>query len=441
MDDIAIKNSRKARDLFKKINTFYNKDNGIKFIKWLDEIKVYNITDNKIPGLLNTSKISIETLRDDSTYNLILLWIIENIDKFKDYDLNGIPNSSFTDIEDYMKNNDQSKTGPKEISSKKTFNNEDDIKRWYDSPLTHPINGKYMDAMSDEYHIIWKKAFNILLKNKYTHKRILENYLPKNHLLFNGKFDFLYYNETKKNNTETEHYLNIFSLLTSRLEDTEIKDNKFDTEIELLKNLVSSMTFMERFEDYCENMVSLIVDPDFNFDFNNDTIETLFSKFYPASIKSFITFMKTEKLSNGVIILDFLKNESSQVHPKWIEYYLKLFSKYDKFLNDINDLLKVNSTIVENRENKEFKLIEDPLDKYLKKYEDALEILKNDKYKRFINPQTLKPIDKKNYLDDKEYTAFEKEFKLKDTARKKNLSLYETKYKEYETLKKKKYDC
>ena len=150
--------------------------------------------------------------------------------------------------------------------------------------------------MSDEYHIIWKKAFNILLKNKYTHKRILENYLPKNHLLFNGKFDFLYYNETKKNNTETEHYLNIFSLLTSRLEDTEIKDNKFDTEIELLKNLVSSMTFVERFEDYCENMVSLIVDPDFNFDFNNDTIETLFSKFYPASIKSFITFMKTEKL-------------------------------------------------------------------------------------------------------------------------------------------------
>jgi hypothetical protein len=437
MDDIAIKNSRKARDLFKKINTFYNKDDGIKFIKWLDEIKVYNITDNKIPGLLNTSKISVETLREDSTYNLILLWIIENIDKFKDYDLNGIPNSSFTDIEDYMKNNDQSKTGPKEISSKKTFNHEDDIKRWYDSPLTHPINGKYMDAMSDEYHIIWKKAFNILLKNKYTHKRILENYLPKNHLLFNGKFDFLYYNETKKNNTETEHYLNIFSLLTSRLEDTEIKDNKFDTEIELLKNLVSSMTFMKRFEDYCENMVSLIVDPDFNFDFNNDTIETLFSKFYPASIKSFITFMKTEKLSNGVIILDFLKNESSQVHPKWIEYYLKLFSKYDKFLNDINDLLKVNSTIVENRENKEFKLIEDPLDKYLKKYEDALEILKNDKYKRFINPQTLKPIDKKNYLDDKEYTAFEKEFKLKDTARKKNLSLYETKYKEYETLKKK----
>ena len=124
-----------------------------------------------------------------------------------------------------------------------------------------------------------------------------------------------------------------------------------------------------------------------------------------------------------------------------MEYYLKLFSKYDKCWNDINDLLKVNSTIVENRENKEFKLIEDPLDKYFKKYEDALEILKNDKYKRFINAQTLKPIDKKNYLDDKEYTAFEKEFKLKDTARKKNLDLYETKYKEYETLKKKKYDC
>ena len=97
MDDIAIKNSKKARDLFKKINTFFNKDDGIKFIKWLDEIKVYNITDNKIPGLLNTSKISVETSREDSTYNLILLWIIENIDKFKDYDLNGIPNSSFTD--------------------------------------------------------------------------------------------------------------------------------------------------------------------------------------------------------------------------------------------------------------------------------------------------------------------------------------------------------
>jgi hypothetical protein len=55
---------------------------GEKIISWLDFLKTYNITDGKIPGLLNNSKIQINTAKKDGVYNLILLWIKNNMDKF-----------------------------------------------------------------------------------------------------------------------------------------------------------------------------------------------------------------------------------------------------------------------------------------------------------------------------------------------------------------------
>ena len=99
MTDSLLKSSKTTKELEKKIEKFYNKDDGVKFKEWLDSLKdPSTIVNGKIPGLLNSSKITLETTSETGTYNLILLWIVENKEKFTDYDFNGIPNSLFIDI-------------------------------------------------------------------------------------------------------------------------------------------------------------------------------------------------------------------------------------------------------------------------------------------------------------------------------------------------------
>jgi len=121
----------KKKELFKKLDAFYNKkekykDGNIeelsgkdKFIIWLDNLKIYNITNNKIPGLLNNNLINVNTDSDIGTYNLILIWISENLDKFQDYDFTDIPDSSFTKIDDIIKKKSMSSLSVAASSEKK----------------------------------------------------------------------------------------------------------------------------------------------------------------------------------------------------------------------------------------------------------------------------------------------------------------------------------
>ena len=158
MTDSLLKSSKTTKELEKKIEKFYNKDDGVKFKEWLDSLKdPSTIVNGKIPGLLNSSKITLETTSETGTYNLILLWIIENKEKFADYDFNGIPNSSFIDIvKDIQKDTGVAKT------EKKTFKTEEDVKEWCKNPTINPINGKQMNPMDNSYFDIWKMAFNKL---------------------------------------------------------------------------------------------------------------------------------------------------------------------------------------------------------------------------------------------------------------------------------------
>ena len=113
----------KTKKLKKDINAFYNKDNGNSFKQWLDNLKKPStIKDGKIPGLLHTNKIKLETETETGAYNLILLWIFENKEKFSDYDFNGIPNSSFININELINSNTV-------VSKKiKTFKTEEYVK-------------------------------------------------------------------------------------------------------------------------------------------------------------------------------------------------------------------------------------------------------------------------------------------------------------------------
>ena len=67
--------SKKGQEINNSLDALYQVNNGEKIISWLDMLKTYNSTDGKIPGLLNSSKIQINTANKDGVYNLILLWI------------------------------------------------------------------------------------------------------------------------------------------------------------------------------------------------------------------------------------------------------------------------------------------------------------------------------------------------------------------------------
>ena len=87
--------SKKKQEINNSLDTLYQVNNGATIISWLDMLKTYNSTDGKIPGLLNSSKIQINTTKKDGAYNLILLWIKNNMDKFTNYDFTDIPNKDF----------------------------------------------------------------------------------------------------------------------------------------------------------------------------------------------------------------------------------------------------------------------------------------------------------------------------------------------------------
>jgi len=74
--------SKREEEINKLLDSLYQVNNGEKINSWLDMLKTYNSTDGKIPGLLNSSKIQINTAKKDGVYNLILLWIKKNMDKF-----------------------------------------------------------------------------------------------------------------------------------------------------------------------------------------------------------------------------------------------------------------------------------------------------------------------------------------------------------------------
>lgn len=441
MTDSLFKTNKNTKDLEKKLNSYYKKDDGIKFKEWLDSLKdSSNIINGKIPGLLNTSKITLETTSETGTYNLILTWILENKDKFSDYDFKGIPSSSFINIENDIKKD-------KSNVKKNEFKTDEDVKRWCEEPNIHPISSEPLNPMGAKYHKIWRKAFYIL-KKKYgnNHIKILDT-LPARHILF-FRLDFLYYTETKLSNVFTTDSTvqntapAIFRILTENLEEFDEKETKIETEYKILENLYSKTNsnydrIELKYRNYCNNFCRALIDPSKGFDYEKHDLQYLMRNYdLDHNMMGFIYFLRNYKFSNAVIILDQLNQEAVKPGcPDWIKDCLKLHSNYESCMNDIRELLSENSTIVENKENKKFELLEDPLDKYFKKYEDSLDILKNEKYKRLIDINTLKPIDKKNYLNDKENSDFEKEFKSKDSENKKNIALYETKYKEYETIK------
>ena len=137
----------------KKLNELYAQ-NKEKIIEWLDKIKVYDIKDNKIPGLFNKSKLQVITENKNGVYNLILKWIKNNMNNFSNYDFTNIPNSNFISL---TNNNQLSPRTNK-------FRSVAYVEIWCYNSKIHPIKKTTMLTLNKEYYRIYNNAFLVLKK-------------------------------------------------------------------------------------------------------------------------------------------------------------------------------------------------------------------------------------------------------------------------------------
>lgn len=434
------------KDILKRLDKLYDKDDGETIKKWLNSLKIYNIgPDSRVPGLLyEGTKIATQTKSHDGAYNIIMKWISINLDKFEDFDFEHVPPSIVNNEEVINLFTIESKTDSpaKTKEVKKTFKDDVDVFRWFDNAEKHPINDTYLSPVSSEYADFYSKSIKILKKKYGKDYDIFNDFMfPKNHRLFG--IDFLYYTFQSKNIAihPTNYY--IYELLTSGLDNTKTTNTVLETEVELLRNRFSTefiggprglmwqdnnnyYSIKTIIESCTERMVltllkglTLIKGNNGNFkDIDINTIITRileYSKIGRYDLKLgvvFITiFLKTYKLSNGKIIIEYMKeivqdrlyDENTR---KSLKNGLELYNTFDKTYQDIVDLLNEDSDIIDNYENKQFDLIPDPLDQYFDKYENALKVIQNPKYRNLINLTTFKPTDTKLFLTESQYKKF-----------------------------------
>jgi hypothetical protein len=396
------------KTLITKLNNLIAKGEKYKIIEWLDMLKIYNITDGKIPHLFGNTKIQIETESVSGTYNVILVWLKNNTEHFKDYDFKDIPDSKQTKASDIIDN--AGSVGPAGSAGSKTFKTKEDVKRWKENPTIHPINNTQMNPVGEMYYKIYKTAYRILSKSNVP-SYYMEDLLPDNHLLF-GNIDLLYYHQSNKTFNETEQ---ICKILSDNNDFTKQNVNSIlETEIELLKNLVnkekdsisriSNFEIIKKyFEDHMNNMISTLLSSTFNF--NSHTIYNIINHTGITNINDFIIFIENNKLNNGMKIIDYIKQYEAGIN--WKVTFLELYDRYKLLYDDIDKLLDKNSGVVENYENKQFKIIPDPIDKYFIEFEKELEPLKDPKFSKLIDLTTFVPVNTSIFLNNEQLKAFD----------------------------------
>ena len=324
-----------------------------------------------------------------------------------------------------------SKTHHKLKKKKKTFKDDADVYRWFHNPEKHPINDTYLSPVSPEYADFYDKSVKIM-KKKYGRKFSIYVGFPDNHRLFN--IDFLYYTFVSKNRGgSSEMPINdtiICELLKSGIDNTLDKNTILETEVELVRNRFSKtkIQYTENNNfDLCKDLLSSLQEQMIltllkgnNGDFKDITIHTIaqrvneYSRLGRDDLKqalNLVQFLKTYKFSNRKIVIDYIneivRDELYDADTrKSLEDGLVLYNAFQLVYQDIEDLLNKDSDIVDNYENKQFNIIPDPLDQYFNKYEDALKVIQNPRYRNLINLTTFKPTDTKLFLTESQYKNF-----------------------------------
>ena len=75
---------------------------------------------------------------------------------------------------------------------------------WIKNPLVDPDTGEKLTPYSPVYDELYNIAYRYLQEEKGLDKQTIKKRLPKNHLLFQGKYDLLYYGHNKDDFTKDE---------------------------------------------------------------------------------------------------------------------------------------------------------------------------------------------------------------------------------------------
>ena len=431
--------SKKGQEINNSLDTLYQVNNGEKIISWLDMLKTYNSTDGKIPGLLNSSKIQINTANKDGVYNLILLWIKKNMDKFTNYDFTGIPNKDFLFL-------DKPATAPRapraQRASRATKQTKlktiEDIKRWCSNPEIHPFNGTPMLPNSSEYLKIYHEAYKILKKNKINIADFPDK-LPKNHLLF-GDMDLLYY---MNNSTKTKVFIKIYQNKKKELHAGELfaehiasiidKPTILEQELALIKSCFRGDYMKKSFEKYNKMLATSFFTRHYVgvFSYPNSMRDLEEYSMHNALDKEtywFIKLLENNRLNNGEVIIEYLQKEYRSSINNWMEDALNIYNSYKRVYKDIDDCFNPTTGIIENPENKQYLPINDPLDAYFEEFEKKLEKIRDPKYSKLIDLTTFKPKENAFFLNNAQYADFKKVKDAYDIDRK----IYEVKQELYE---------
>ena len=435
--------SKKEQEINNLLDTLYQVNNGEKIISWLDFLKTYNSTDGKIPGLLNNSKIQINTAKKDGVYNLILLWIKNNIDKFANYDFTGIPNKDFLFLDKSIRASRASKTSKKSKVTKVTkvtkLKTIEDIEKWCSNPEIHPFNGTPMFPNSVEYQKIYQQAYSILKKNKIKVSDFQDK-LPKNHILF-GDMDMLYYSYIREKiklsikiyeNKKKELYAS--KLLIEHIASIIDKPTILEQELALIKSCFAGNYIKKTFENYNKMLLTSFFTQHyisvFSYPKRMQILEE--SSMYNVSDKGtywFIQLLENNRLNNGEVIIEYLQKEYRSSNNNWMEDALNIYNSYKRVYKDIDDCFNPATGIIENPENKQYLPINDPLDVYFEEFEKKLEKIRSPKYSKLIDLTTFKPKENIFYLNNAQYAEFKKVKDAYEVDRKK----YEVKQELYET--------
>jgi hypothetical protein len=406
--------AKKEQEINKLLDTLYQVNNGEKIIYWLDMLKTYNSTDGKIPGLFNSSKIQINTVKKDGVYYLILLWIKKNMDKFANYDFTGIPNKDFLFLDNKIKTSIASRT-----SVAKTLKTIEDIEKWCSNPEIHPIYGTPMYPNSTEYQKIYQQAYKILKKNKINIADFPDK-LPKNHILF-GDMDLLYYvNNSIKTNIFIKIYenrkrdLHAGELFIKHISSIIDKSTIFEQELALIKSCFNGDYMKKAFEKYSKMLVTSFFSKQYGgiFSYPNIMRQLEETSMYDVLDKEtywFIQLLENNRLNNGEVIIKYLRNEyKSSSMNNWMEDALNIYKSYKRIYKDIDDCFNPATGIIENPDNKKYLPINDPLDAYFEEFENKLEKIKNPIYSKLIDLTTFKPKENAFFLNNAQYADFKK---------------------------------
>ena len=306
--------------------------------------------------------------------------------------------------------------------SKKTLTTTKDVKRWIRYPEKHPITGLKMSPMSSIYENIYKTSYEIIKKNIVsTTNEWYYDHFPNKHRLF-GTLDFLFHTYVSKDSVKHKEESILCQLLHRGKTNIKPTYNILDTELELIRNMFSNKPIEHNgvnnytitkifFEIVKNNMIKNLIEPSSSTerpDFKNLTIEyicinsTGFVQ-YDTGI-TFIRFMENYKFSNGKVIINYLREI---VDISEFKVAVDMYDEFKRLYDDITQLLDPTSGIVDNYDNKEFTIIEDPLKKIFEKYEDKLKQIKSPRFSNLLDLTTLKQVPNNTFLNDMQNKDFQ----------------------------------